>query len=155
MTPARVIGRDGGLPWRLPADLAHFKRLTLGRPVVMGRKVYDSIGRPLPGRQNIVLSRNGAFQAPGCDVVRSPGEALDVAADAPQVAIIGGAEVYALFMPQLTRIELTLVHADIEGDTFMPDFGEGWTVVEERQRPADEKNAHAMTFQTLRRHIQL
>ncbi|WP_221090095.1 dihydrofolate reductase [Deinococcus aquaedulcis] len=152
MTPARVIGRDGTLPWRLPADLAHFRRHSLGVPNVMGRKVWDSLGgRALPGRANIVLTRNRALAAPGAMVVHTPEDALAAAGDAPRVAIIGGEEIYRLYLPQLTRIELTLVHADLDGDTFFPELPGGWQVQQETVRPADERNPYDLTFQTLRR----
>ncbi|WP_295813871.1 dihydrofolate reductase [uncultured Deinococcus sp.] len=149
--PGRVIGRDGDLPWRLPADLAHFKRLTLGRPVIMGRKVYDSIGRPLPQRTNIVLTRTADFGAPGCVVVHDPQAALDAAGDAPEVMVIGGEEIYRLYLPQLSRVELTLVHADIAGDTYFPELPGHWHETARRERPADERHPYDLSFVTLER----
>lgn len=151
MTGERVIGRDGGLPWTLPADLAHFRRLSVGRPNIMGRRVYDSIGRALPERDNIVMTRNPDFRAAGCVVVHSPEEALAAAGDVPEVAIIGGEAIYRLFLPRLTRVELTLVHADLPGDTFFPDLPGEWEAVARRFRPADERNPYDLTFETLRR----
>lgn len=151
MAENRVIGEDGDLPWRLPADLAHFKRLTVGKPVVMGRKVYDSIGKPLPDRRNIVLTRNSEFQAPGCVVAHSPGQALEAAGDAHEVMIIGGEEIYRLFLAQTARVELTLVHAQIEGDTFFPELPGQWTETGRRERAADERNPHDLSFVTLER----
>ncbi|MFC4424680.1 dihydrofolate reductase [Deinococcus navajonensis] len=152
MTENRVIGRDGGMPWHLPADLAHFRRLSVGKPNIMGRKVYDSLGgRPLPGRDNIVLTRNPAFEAPGCVVAHSPQQALQAAGDVPEIAILGGEEIYRLYLPRLTRVELTLIHTTLEGDTFFPEFDGTWTVVAERERPADERNRYALTFRTLKR----
>ncbi|GGO37922.1 dihydrofolate reductase [Deinococcus humi] len=151
MAENRVIGRDGDLPWRLPADLAHFKRLTVGKPVVMGRKVYDSIGKPLPERQNIVLTRNPAFQAPGCAVVHSPLEALDAAGNVPEIMIIGGEEIYRLYLSQVGRVELTLVHAEIEGDTVFPVLPGEWSETARRERAADERNPYDLTFMTLER----
>ncbi|MFK7601228.1 dihydrofolate reductase [Deinococcus sp. SM5_A1] len=150
MAENRVIGKDGDLPWRLPADLAHFKRLTVGKPVVMGRKVYDSIGRPLPDRQNIVLTRNLEFEAPGCTVVHSPDDALTAAA-APDIMIIGGEEIYRLYLPQVERVELTLVHAEIGGDTFFPELPGQWTETARRERAADERNPYDLSFLTLER----
>ncbi|SEJ43834.1 dihydrofolate reductase [Deinococcus reticulitermitis] len=148
----RVIGQAGAMPWHLPADLRHFRALTLGHPCVMGRKVWDSLGgRALPDRLNIVLTRNPAFRAPGAVVAHSPEAALRAAGDAPEVAIIGGEEIYRLYLPELDRIERTLIHAELEGDTFFPEVGGAWGVVAERERPADEKNRFALTFQTLRR----
>lgn len=150
MAENRVIGKDGDLPWRLPADLAHFKRLTVGKPVVMGRKVYDSIGRPLPDRQNIVLTRNPDFQAPGCIVVHSSGEALEAAAG-PDIMIIGGEEIYRLYLPQVGRVELTLIHAEIGGDTFFPELPGQWMETARRERAADERNPYDLSFLTLER----
>ncbi|WP_309570477.1 dihydrofolate reductase [Deinococcus sp.] len=149
--PRRVIGRDGDLPWRLPADLAHFKRLTIGKPVIMGRKVYDSIGRPLPERTNIVLTRNRDFTAPGCEVVHDPQSALDAAGKAPEVMVIGGEEIYRLYLPQVTCVELTLVHSDIAGDTYFPELPGNWRETARRERPADERNPHDLSFLTLNR----
>ncbi|GAA5437029.1 dihydrofolate reductase [Deinococcus aquaticus] len=150
VTENGVIGRGGGMPWHLPADLAHFRSLSRGKPNIMGRKVWDSLGgRPLPGRENIVLTRNEAFVAPGAQVVYSPQGALAAAGDAPEVAIIGGAEVYGLFLPQLSRVELTLIHARLDGDTFLPELGSGWVVTQETQRAADDANAFDLTFRTL------
>ncbi|MGM9319934.1 dihydrofolate reductase [Deinococcus aquaticus] len=150
VTENGVIGRGGGMPWHLPADLAHFRSLSRGKPNIMGRKVWDSLGgRPLPGRENIVLTRNEAFVAPDAQVVYSPQGALAAAGDAPEVAIIGGAEVYALFLPQLSRVELTLIHARLDGDTFLPELGSGWVVTQETQRAADDANAFDLTFRTL------
>ncbi|ACO47337.1 dihydrofolate reductase [Deinococcus deserti] len=149
MTENRVIGKDGGMPWHLPADLAHFRRLSVGKPNIMGRKVYDSLGQALPGRTNIVLTRNRGFQAPGCQVVHTPQEALDAAGDAPEIAILGGEEIYRLYLEQLTRVEMTLIHTSLEGDTFFPELSGQWEVTAERERPADEKNRYDLTFRTL------
>lgn len=152
MTENRVIGKDGGMPWHLPADFAHFKRLSLNKPNIMGRKVFDTLRRkPLPHRQNIVLTRNPELQAEGCVVVHSPEAALQAAADAPEIAIIGGEEIYRLYWERLTRIELTVIHATLDGDTFFPELGEDWQLVAERFRPADEKNVYDLTFQTWER----
>lgn len=152
LTENRVIGKDGGMPWHLPADFAHFRALSLGRPNIMGRKVFDTLRRkPLPGRKNIILTRNPELRAEGCVIVHSPQAALEAAADAPEIAIIGGEEIYRLFWPQLTRLELTIIHAELEGDTFFPELDEGWQVVAERFRPADDKNRYDLTFRTLRR----
>ena len=122
-----VIGRDGGLPWRLRSDLQHFRSLTMGKPVVMGRKTYHSIGRPLPGRTNVVVSRDPAFAAPGLIVAPSFDTALDVArGDAlrrtSDIMVIGGAEVFAQAIPLAQRLELTRVHLRAEGDVTLPDF---------------------------------
>ncbi|CAM3518804.1 dihydrofolate reductase [Deinococcus frigens] len=151
MAENRVIGKGGDLPWRLPADLAHFRRLTLGKPMVMGRKVYDSIGRPLPDRQNIILTRNPDFQAPGCTVVHSSQQALKAAGDAQDIMIIGGEEIYQLYLPQVERVELTLVHAEIGGDTFFPELPGEWTETARRERAADGRNPYDLSFLTLER----
>jgi len=119
-----VIGRDNALPWRLPGDLRHFKRITMGKPVIMGRKTWESIGRPLPGRTNIVISRNPAFAAEGAKVVTSLEEALALAgriADrAGEAVVIGGAEIYRAALPQADRLYITEVHAEVEGDARLP-----------------------------------
>ncbi len=154
-TENRVIGNDGALPWHLPADLFHFKRLTVGKPVIMGRKVYDAIGKPLPQRQNIILSRNDNFKAEGCTVVSSKAEALaatELQASEPlvtEIAIIGGSQIYNLFLPEVQRIEQTLIHAQLTGDTFFAKPAGNWEIIAERFRPADLKNKYDMTFQTL------
>lgn len=152
MTENRVLGKDGGMPWHLPADFAHFKRLSVGKPNIMGRRVWDSLGgRPLSQRQNIVLTRNPEFRAEGALVVHSPAEALAAAGDAPEIAILGGAEIYSLYAPQLTRLEETIIHATLEGDTFMPEVGGAWELVSEKFRPADQQNQYDLTFRTWQR----
>lgn len=150
MTENRVIGRDGGMPWHLPADFAHFRRLSVCRPNIMGRKVWESLGgTALKDRLNIVLTRNPAYRAEGAVVVHTPAAALEAAGEAPEVAIIGGAEIYALYAGQLTRREETVIHTVLEGDTFMPELPGEWTVTTERVRPADVRNAYDLTFRTL------
>lgn len=152
MTENHVIGKDDGMPWHLPADFAHFKRLSLNKPNIMGRKVFDTLRRkPLPNRQNIVLTRNRALQAEGCTVVHTPAEALAAAGDAPEIAIIGGEEIYRLYWERLTRLEITVIHAVLDGDTFFPEVGAEWRLVNETFRPADEKNRYDLTFQTWER----
>jgi dihydrofolate reductase len=123
-----VIGRDGTLPWHLPEDLKHFKKSTMGKPLVMGRKTFESFPAPLPGRRHIVITRDADWHAPGAEVVHSAEGAIAVAGDVPEVAVIGGAEIFALFLPHATRIELTEVHRTVEGDTKMPPLGTGWHV---------------------------
>jgi dihydrofolate reductase len=147
-----VIGRGGALPWRLSDDLRRFKALTTGKPVVMGRKTFESIGRPLPGRRNIVMTRDDSYQAEGCDVVGSPEAALAAAREAPEVMVIGGAEVYRQFLPLAGRIHLTRVHAAIEGDTFLPAIDPAlWTEVSQTRHPADQRNDFDMSFIILER----
>jgi dihydrofolate reductase len=116
----RVIGRGGTLPWHLPEDLRHFKRTTLGHPIVMGRRTWDSIGRPLPGRRSIVITRNPAWSAPGCETASGLGQALAMCEGAAEVFVIGGAEVFAQALPLAQRLFVTEIDADFEGDTFFP-----------------------------------
>ena len=144
-----VIGRDGGMPWHLPADLKRFKALTMGKPMIMGRKTFDSFPAPLPGRRHIVLTRDKGWRAHGAEVAHSVKEALDVAGPGT-VAVIGGADIYAQFLPLAEWIELTEVHGDFEGDVSMPPFGPEWReVAREEHEAADGRPAHA--FVTLRR----
>ena len=147
-----VIGHGNRLPWHLPADLKRFKALTMDKPILMGRKTFEAIGKPLPGRRNLVLTRSAGFRPPGVDIVGGVEEALAVNADAPELMVIGGAEVYRLFLPLARRIYLTRVHAPIVGDTRFPncDWNE-WRKVDRSTHPADDKNAYAMTFLTLER----
>lgn len=145
-----VIGRDNALPWRISADLKRFKALTLGKPVVMGRKTFESIGRPLPGRHNIVLTRDPGWTAAGVTPVRDLDAALAVAGDADDAMIVGGAEIYAQAMPRAARIELTEVHASPEGDTVMPAPGPEWAEVA-RERHAADGDTPAYSFVTLER----
>ena len=146
-----VIGRGNALPWHLPADLAHFKRLTLGKPVLMGRMTFEAIGRPLPGRHNLVLSRSG-FAAPGVETVASLDAARAVVAGEPELVVIGGAQLYRQALPVLDTIHLTRVHCRIEGDAHLPPLSpDEWREVAREERAADDSNAHAMSFITLQR----
>jgi dihydrofolate reductase len=147
-----VIGRGNAMPWHLPADLKRFKALTLGKPILMGRKTYQAIGRALPGRDNLVLTRARDWHAAGVTVVHSVAEALQRAAASPELAVIGGAEVYQLTLPLARRIYLTQVLADVDGDTFFPEFSvSGWREVECSDYAADERHAYPMRFVTLER----
>lgn len=124
-----VIGKDGGLPWHLPEDLAHFKRTTLGAPVVMGRKTWESLPerfRPLPGRRNVVVTRQTDWQAPGAEVVHSVPEALALCAGCERVWVIGGAELYRAALPLAERAVLTLIDADLQGDAYAPALSADW-----------------------------
>jgi dihydrofolate reductase len=123
-----VIGRDGGLPWRLPEDLKRFKKLTLGKPMIMGRKTFESLPGILPGRRHIVLTRDANWSAEGAEVVTTPDEALALAGEVEEVAVIGGAEIFTLFLDRADRVELTEIHRIVEGDTTMPPLGAGWKV---------------------------
>ncbi|MCA8960602.1 MAG: dihydrofolate reductase [Planctomycetes bacterium] len=148
------IGLDGRLPWHLPADLAHFKRLTLGHPVVMGRKTHRSIGRPLPERTNIVLTRDPSYEAPDCVVVHSTDEAIRAARRVSdhECFVIGGAEIYGLFLPRADRLMRTIVHDRYACDTFFPAIDEsGWTETSRLERPADAKNPVDCSFVVLDR----
>jgi dihydrofolate reductase len=148
-----VIGRANQLPWRLPADLRHFKSLTMGHHILMGRKTYESIGKALPGRTNWVLSRSSDFAPPDCKVVHSLQEGQFGASAAGPLMVIGGAEIYRLCLPQAVRIHLTLVHTRIAGgDTFFSAWRDPeWTESGRERHEADEKNAYAYSFLTLDR----
>jgi dihydrofolate reductase len=147
-----VIGRDNQLPWKLPRDLAYFKRVTLGHPVVMGRRTWESIGRPLPGRQNIVVTRNANLKAPGAKVVTSLAEAWKAAGDAEEVSIIGGTSIFRETLPIADRIHLTEVDAVVEGDTFFPEFDRSqWIEREVERHPADERHQYPLRILLLTR----
>ena len=150
-----AIGSDGRLPWHLPADLRHFKALTMGRPMVMGRRTFESLPGLLPGRRHIVLTRDRDWSAQGAYRAGSVEEALAFARDGEDgrdLAIIGGAQIYALFAPVATRIELTEIHRDYAGDTYMPPFGPEWRETHRQEFPADgDKPAYA--FVTLVRDV--
>ena len=122
MTPDRVIGRAGALPWRLPEDLAFFKRMTSGHPIVMGRKTFESIGRPLPQRRNIVITRDPGWSAAGVEVIHRPGDLEQLPGLEGRVFIIGGSEIYTVFLPKLDDLLVSHVFARHEGDTWFPDF---------------------------------
>ena len=148
-----VIGRGNQLPWRLPADLRHFKSLTLGKPVLMGRKTYESIGKALPGRTNIVLSRSEEFSPSDCVVVKTLDDARIAAGTEPALMVIGGAEIYRQCLPYASRIHLTLIHAQIEnGDTIFAGWrGREWSASSNERHEADDRNAYAYSFITLER----
>ena len=147
-----VIGHTNGLPWRLPADLAFFKRLTMGHPVIMGRLTYQSIGKALPGRLNIVVTRTPGFEAPGATVVDSLDAAYRAAGDAAEVFVIGGARIYAAALPTADRIYLTEVQSEIVGDTLFPAFDRSaWRETELERHGRDERHAHPMRIVRLDR----
>jgi dihydrofolate reductase len=151
----KVIGKGGTLPWRLPDDMKHVRALTVGKPVIMGRRTYESFPRrPLPDRTNIVLTRDPSFKAEGAKIARTPEEAVALAGDAPETIVFGGAEVFKQFMPMVDRVYLTEVDADVkDGDTFFPPFGKGinFTVLENVPHPADGRHPYAFRFLTLER----
>jgi dihydrofolate reductase len=147
-----VIGSEGGLPWHLPDDLRHFKRLTTGKPVIMGRRTFESIGRPLPDRRNIVMTRQTDYPAKGCEVVSSVDEALELVRGTEEVMIIGGGQVYRDFLPHADRIYLTRVQADVEGDTHFPEIdGAGWQLVKSEHHAADDRHAYEFDLLVLER----
>jgi dihydrofolate reductase len=147
-----VIGRAGGLPWRLPDDLKRFKALTLGKTVIMGRKTFESIGRPLPQRRNIVVTRDPRFAALGIEVAASLEAALALCRQEPEVMVIGGAEIYRAALPLADKIELTRVEAEVDGDVHFPalDLAE-WRESAREQHPADARHVYPMSFSTLER----
>jgi dihydrofolate reductase len=144
-----VIGRGDRLPWHLPADLAHFKRLTLDHVIVMGRRTWESLPGPLPRRRHLVLSRQAFGVADGCEQVSSPEAAIAAAADAPELMVVGGADVYRLFLPLATRMYLTRVEAEIDGDVRFPRWdADAWRLVDALPRPRDERNPYDLCFMT-------
>ena len=150
-----VIGRDGQLPWHLPADLQHFKSLTLGKPVLMGRRTWESIGRPLPGRRNIVLSRAPVAEVAGgtsVEGVTSLAEAMARCAAVDELCVIGGADLFRAALPVATLLHLTRVHATVEGDVYFPAYDEReWREVARREHAADERHAFALSFVSFER----
>ncbi|MCY9869619.1 type 3 dihydrofolate reductase [Vibrio barjaei] len=151
MADNRVIGKDNQMPWHLPADFIWFKKCTMGKPVIMGRKTYESIGRPLPGRQNIVVSRNSELRIDGVETVTSLEQALSLVSDVEEAMIIGGGSFYEHCLPMANKLYLTYIDANVDGDTQFPDWGEGWKQVHSEQYQADDKNAYDMQFVILDR----
>ncbi|MGR2700145.1 type 3 dihydrofolate reductase [Vibrio campbellii] len=149
MADNRIIGKDNQMPWHLPADFAWFKRCTMGKPVVMGRKTYESIGRPLPGRLNIVISRDASLSIEGVTTVTSIEQALEVAGEVEEVMIIGGGAIYAACLPMANKLYVTHIEAKIEGDTQFPDWGNEFKETYSEAYQADEKNAYNMRFTVL------
>ena len=147
-----VIGADGRLPWRLPEDLKRFKAITMGKPMIMGRVTFESIGRPLPGRRSIVLTRNEGLTLAGCEVVATIEAALEAAGDAREVMVIGGGDIYAQFLPLADRIYLTRVRAEIEGDAYFPELDmREWQVVDAQDYPVAAEREYGFTIETLDR----
>ena len=147
-----VIGVDGGLPWHLPEDLRRFRQLTMGKPIVMGRLTHESIGRALPGRRNVILSRQDDFLADGCDVVASIEEALELLRDEEEVMIIGGGNIYEQFLPMAQTIYLTRVDADLQGDTFFPELcAEDWELIGRDEYPANDERETGFVIEELQR----
>ncbi|MDG1249738.1 MAG: dihydrofolate reductase [Gammaproteobacteria bacterium] len=150
-----VIGADNDIPWYCPADLQHFKRTTMGAPVVMGRKTYESLKiQPLPGRRNIIISRNPEYQAAGCDVFSSIEAAIEQLAAVDKIFIIGGAELYKQMLPKAQELYVTQVDVTVAGDRYFPEISaQDWQLRSERDFQADEKNPHAMRFQYYQRSV--
>jgi dihydrofolate reductase len=149
MSRNRVIGREGAIPWHLPAELRRFKALTMGHHIVMGRRTWDSIGRLLPGRTTVIVTRNAALQVPGALIAHSLQEAITLAAKDSQIFVIGGAEIFREALAHAHRIHLTTVDADVEGDTYMPELDlTGWRKVAVESHPAAEGNPLAWTLET-------
>ncbi len=147
MSQTRVIGDQNQLPWHLPADLQHFKQLTLGKPILMGRKTFESIGRPLPGRRNLVLTRQTDLHLPGCEMIHAVSE-LDHFND--EIMVIGGAEIYRQFLPHTQTLHITWVHGTFHGDAWFPAFNQQqWQRQQCKDFQADERHAYAYRFETL------
>lgn len=148
----RLIGRNNELPWHLPADLKHFKTVTMGKPIIMGRKTHESIGRPLPGRSNIVITRDTRYQASGCTVVHSLESALEAASGAGEAMVIGGAQLYEQALPVARRIYLTRIDDQFEGDTWFPEYPQSqWKEVARQECVPDEQNPYSYAFLVLER----
>jgi dihydrofolate reductase len=147
-----VIGSNNQLPWHLPSDLKHFRDLTLGKPIVMGRKTYESIGKALPGRRNIVLSKNKDLIAIGCEVYSSLEQALVMVKSCPEVFIIGGTAIYEQVLPLADKMYLTLVHGDFIGDIYFPKWNtKSWRILERQDFQPDQNHAYAYSFVVLKR----
>ena len=147
MDKNRVIGKNNTLPWSMPADLKRFREITKGKPVIMGRKTFESIGRPLPDRLNIVMTRDKNYRAKGCVMVHSVEEAIAAAGDAAEIMVIGGAEIFGQFLPLADKMYLTIIDAEFEGDTFFPEYDpKEWKKITWQEFPADLKNPHPSVF---------
>nr|WP_228445597.1 type 3 dihydrofolate reductase [Thalassotalea sp. HSM 43] len=149
----RVIGKDNDMPWHMPADLKYFKKTTLKKPVIMGRKTFESIGFPLPGRRNIVITRDANYQADGIETVDSVDAALALVTDVEEIMVIGGGSIYQHCLPAADRLYITEIDLTTDGDTFFPDYNADnqWQCVSEDAQPADENNAHPYNFKVYER----
>ncbi|MGL1957749.1 MAG: type 3 dihydrofolate reductase [Colwellia sp.] len=141
-----IIGKDNDMPWHLPADLAYFKKITLGKPIIMGRKTFESIGRPLPGRRNIVISRDEKYHAEGIESVTSIEQALLRANDVEEIMVIGGGAIYRHCLPNADRLYITHIKAKIDGDTQFPSYDKSWQKISSEFRGSDEKNSYDLDF---------
>ena len=152
MTENGVIGRDGDMPWRMSDDLRRFKKITMGHHIVMGRKTYDSIGRPLPGRTTVVISRTASYDDPNIRVARSLEEALMIASLDDEIFISGGAQIFELALPLVDRIYLTKIHCRLDGETHFPAVNwSEWQLIEKQRHAADERNQYDYSFLTYER----
>lgn len=154
MARNRVIGAEGGIPWHLPDELRRFKHLTLGHHIVMGRRTWESIGRLLPGRTTVIVTRQRGYSAPGAKIVHSLDDAIAACGRDEEIFVIGGAELYAQALPRAGRLYLTTVDADIAGDTFMPDYAPGdWRAVSSTSHPADGRHPYAYRCAVFERNV--
>lgn len=157
MTKNRVIGKDNQMPWHLPADLKHFKQVTFGKPVVMGRKTFESIGRLLPGRRNVVISRSAPLNAKGAEWLTSLEQAFELLQQHDEVMVIGGAEIYRQCLPLAQRLYLTEIDLSTDGDAYFPDYqsekADDWRLIDESHHPADTNNLYHCRFITLQRSV--
>ena len=148
----RVIGKNDNLPWHISSDLQNFKKITMGNPIVMGRKTHESIGRPLPGRENIILTRDRNYQVEGCIVLQSLDDVFEHCKDTDEIMITGGSEIYQQSLEYASRLYLTEVHTEVEGDTFFPEFDRSeWKEISRENFKADEKNEFDYSFVILER----
>lgn len=149
MDQNRLIGRDNALPWHLPADLAFFKKTTLGKPILMGRKTYESIGRPLPGRQNIIISRDPNYRIDGCDTATGIEQALEMIKNQPEAMLIGGSSLYQQTIDLADKLYITFIHSQFEGDAWFPEIpSQNWVESAREDHSADDKNAYNYSFVT-------
>lgn len=147
MDKQNLIGKNNDLPWKLSADLQYFRKVTMGKPLIMGRNTHESIGRPLPGRKNIIVSTNKDYQAEGCFVVQSLEQAFIACEDAEEAMVMGGASLYEQLLPQADKLYLTHVNAELEGDTWFPKWEKShWQEISREDHPADEKNQYPYSF---------
>ena len=152
MAQNRVIGKNNRLPWKLPADLKHFRRLTMGKPIIMGRLTFESIGKPLDGRINIIITHDKDYAAAGCIVVHSLDEALQRVAVAAEAIVIGGAKLYEQMLPRADRIYMTLIHSEFDGDAYFPEYDEReWKTMQRIDMEPDDKNPYRYSFVQLQR----
>ena len=154
MDENRVIGYKNKLPWSLPSELRYFRETTKGKPVIMGRKTYESIGRPMPQRLNIIVTRDKNYKADNCIVVNSREDAIKAANGSNEIMVIGGAKIYKLFLPIANRLYITKVHGKFEGDTYFPEFNENeWVNAREKFVERDNENEYSYTIMVLERRI--